>query len=174
MICNPNLAGSVSASKVLRPKARVLVRFLCTESLRHLTDKNIFTSSAFLNENQQCYAVVCSVPRLFIYPGVYIVYVVKGTLCDIGYFAKSWLTNRVFWPCFSGPAAWFFVFAPYFAFYCVFALPDMYLYMSPAIISYSAFCGLGSIIVWLKSAVTEVDNSSDRGRTGENSRKTGK
>ncbi len=100
-----------------------------TNDLWLLTDKNIFISSAFLNEFQQCYADERSVLRLFIYPGVYIVYVVKGTLCDIGYFAKSRLSNRVFWPCFWAPAAWFFVFAPYFAFYCVFALLDVYFYI---------------------------------------------
>ena len=89
-----------STSKVFWRFWGFLVRFLRVESLWHLTDKNIFISSAFLNGFQQCYADMCSVRRLFIYPGFYIVYVVKGTLCDIGYFAKRRLSNRVFCLCF--------------------------------------------------------------------------
>jgi hypothetical protein len=68
---------------------------------------------------------------------------------------------------------WLFVFAPYFALYCVFALLDVYLYMSPAIISYSAFYGLRSICFWLKSALTGVASTSNRGRIGEKARKIG-
>ena len=42
------LARIASASKVFWPESQLLVRFLCVEVLRQLTDKNIFISSAFL------------------------------------------------------------------------------------------------------------------------------